>query len=170
MDTFEIFIHEWYEKQNALCTETEIDELRNNCDLCLRLYHEITEEPKAIIRIDSRDFENLFSDNYEVYAYECSIDGKDLQRIAKLVYIIKEKMGYSQSPRKLLLYLFAPDKNDLLTSEIETVNDWLNESFNNIEIRFGLGINENCYIWCCRLYYWFNSIILHRIFWRSTFY
>ena len=143
MDTFEIFIHKWYEKQIALCTETEIDEARNNYDLCLRLYHEITEEPKAIIRIDSRDFESLFADNDQVYAYECSIDGKDPQRMVKLLDMIKEKMGYSQSPCKLLLYLFAPDKNDLLMSEMGAVNDWLNESFNNKEIRFGLGINEN---------------------------
>ena len=143
MDTFEIFIHKWYEKQNALCTETEIDEARNNYDLCLRLYHEITEEPKAIIRIDSRDFESFFSDSNVVNAYECSIDGRDTQRMAKLVNIIKEKIGYSQCPCKLLLYLFAPDKNDLLMSEMEAVNDWLNESFNNKEIRFGLGINEN---------------------------
>ena len=143
MDTFEIFIHEWYEKQNTLCAETEIDEVRNNYDLCLRLYHEITEATKAIIRIDSRDFEYLFSDSNEVNAYECSIDGKDPQRIAKLVNIIKEKMGRSRSARKLLLYLFAPDKNDFLMGEMGAINDWLNESFNNMEIRFGLGINKN---------------------------
>lgn len=28
-------------------------------------------------------------------------------------------------------------------SEMEAVNKWLNESFNNKEIRFGLGVNEN---------------------------
>lgn len=142
MDTFEIFIHEWYEMK-ASFTETEIDEIRNNYNLCLKLYHEITEEPKAIIRIDSRDFEYLFGDSNEVNAYESSIDGKDPQRMAKLVNIIKEKIGDSQSPCKLLLYLFAPDKNDLLMSEMGAINDWLNESFNNIEMRFGLGINEN---------------------------
>ena len=48
MDTFEILIHEWYEKLNARCTETEIDEARNNYDLCLRLYHEITEAPNSM--------------------------------------------------------------------------------------------------------------------------
>ena len=143
MDTFEIFIHEWYEKQNTLCAETEIDEVRNNYDLCLRLYHEITEATKAIIRIDSRDFEYLFSDSNEVNAYECSIDGKDPHRMAKLVNIIKEKIDCSQCPCKLLLYLFTLDKNDLLMSELEAVNDWMNEFFNNMEIRFGLGINKN---------------------------
>lgn len=143
MDTFEILIHEWYEKLNARCTETEMDEARNNYDLCLRLYHEITEAPKAVIRIYSRDFECLFSDCNEVNAYECSIDGKAPQRMVKLVNMFKEKIGHSQCPCKLLLYLFAPDKNDLLMSEMEAVNKWLNESFNNKEIRFGLGVNEN---------------------------
>ena len=33
MDTFEIIIHKWYEKLKAQCTETEIDEARNNYDL-----------------------------------------------------------------------------------------------------------------------------------------
>lgn len=33
MDTFEIIIHKWYEKFNARCTETEIDEAGNNYDL-----------------------------------------------------------------------------------------------------------------------------------------
>ena len=48
MDTFEILIHEWYEKLDARCTETEMDEARNNYDLCLRLYHEITEAPNSM--------------------------------------------------------------------------------------------------------------------------
>ncbi len=33
MDTFEIFIHKWYKKQNARCADIEIDEARNNYDL-----------------------------------------------------------------------------------------------------------------------------------------
>ena len=124
MDTFEILIHEWYEKLNARCTETEIDEARNNYDLCLRLYHEITEDHKAIIRIDSQNFENLFVDGNEVYAYECSIDGKEPERTMKLVNLIKEKINHSICPNKLLLYLFVPNENDFLISEMEAMNLW----------------------------------------------
>lgn len=145
MDTFELFIHELYKKQNAGCTETERDEVRNNYDLCLRLYHEITEEPKAIIRIDSRDIESLFSvsDSNEVNAYECSIDGTEPERTTKLVNIIKEKTNHSICPNKLLLYLFVPDENDFLISEMDAINNWLSEYSYNIEMKFGLGINEN---------------------------
>lgn len=46
-------------------------------------------------------------------------------------------------PMQTTTLSFAPDKNDLLMSEMEAVNKWLNESFNNKEIRFGLGVNEN---------------------------
>ena len=127
MDTFEIFIHKWYENQYAGCNGTGIDEIKDNYDLCLRLYHEITEGTKAIIRIDNRDFESLFICDDEANAYECSIAGKDPHRMAKLVNIIKEKIDCSQCPSKLLLYLFTPDKNDLLMSELEAVNDWMNE-------------------------------------------
>lgn len=143
MDNFEIFIHKWYEKLDARCTETDIDALRNNHDLCLRLYHEMTEGPKAIICIDSRDFESLYNDSNKIYAYECSIDGKVPQRMVRLVNMIKEKIGYLQSPCKMLLYLFVPDKNDFLISEMEAVNNWLNEFSYTIEMKFGLGINEN---------------------------
>ena len=143
MDTFEIFIHKWYEKQIALCTETEIDEARNNYDLCLRLYHEITEDPKPIIRVDCRNFENLFVDGNEVYVYECSIDGKEPERTTKLVNLIKEKANHPIYPNKLLLYLFVPNENDFLISEMEAINNWINEYSYNVEMKFGLGINEN---------------------------
>lgn len=96
MDTFEVFIHEWYEKQNALCAETEIDEVRNNYNLSLRLYHEITEDPKPIIRVDCRNFENLFVDGNEVYVYDCGIN----------LYIQKERFTLLDEDGKPSL--FAP--------------------------------------------------------------
>ncbi|MCQ2059609.1 MAG: hypothetical protein MJY71_07260 [Bacteroidaceae bacterium] len=144
MKDFETFIHAQNEKKNAGCTiQIEKDVFNANAELCLRLYHEITEDPKAMIRLDSRDFEHLITDDSDVYAYEFSIDGTVPERMTKLVNMMKGKTGSSSCPQKLFLYFFTPPKNDLTAGEMEVINDWIDGFSNDMELMFGIGINKN---------------------------